>query len=93
MNQSGREAASRPDTSVRSTVSFTVQAGAAPSSTASRRSTVCPTMWRKAMPLPAGDQVGANEAPSSVSRSSSRPFRASRITTSVPSAVVRVAAT
>ena len=68
MNQSGRETGSSPDTSVRGTISSTVQRGAEPPSWARRRSTVCPSRCRKAIPSPAGDQRGANDASSFVTR-------------------------
>jgi hypothetical protein len=55
------------------------------------RSTISPSMWRNAIASPAGDQTGAHERPSSVIRSSSRPWAASRMTTSLPNAVVLVA--
>ena len=61
MYQSGREAGSRPETSVRFVISPTVQSGPAPSSLASRRSTVWPSSVRNAMASPAGDQTGARE--------------------------------
>ena len=94
MNQSGRDAGSRPETSVRSIVSPTVQAGAVPSSLARRRSTVWPSRWRNAMPSPAGDQVGAHDAPSvGDAQELLRRSMPSRMTTSVPKADVRVAAT
>ena len=44
------------------------------------------------MASPAGDQEGAHDVSSLVTRSSSLPLPASRMTTSVPSAFVRVAA-
>src|SRR5262249_49856305 len=92
MNQSGRDAASRPDTSVRSIVSGIVQFGPVPSSLAHLRSAVCPTRGREGIPAPPGDPDGAHDAPSSVTRMSSLPLLAFRITTSVPSVVVLVAA-
>ena len=81
-----------PDTWVRSIVSVTVQSGPDPPSLASLRSTIWPSMWRNAMASPAGDQTGAHDPPSVVTRSSSRPWAASRITTSLPKLLVRVAA-
>jgi hypothetical protein len=93
MNQSGREAASRPDTCVSATVSPTVHAGPGPVSWTIRRSTIPLSMWRKAIASPRGDQTGAQDRLSSLSRASSDPFEASRITTSVPSPSVFVAAT
>ena len=50
--------------------------GPLPSSWASRRSTIWPAMWRKAIASPAGDHVGAQLTPSSVSRSELRAVRA-----------------
>ena len=49
-------------------------------------------MWRYATESPAGDQTGAHEWPSLVTRSTSAPVFAFRITTSVPNEVVLVAA-
>ena len=56
------------------------------------RSTIWPWMCRNAIESPSGDQTGAHDAPSSVRRSSSRPFEASRITRSLPKLLVFVAA-
>jgi hypothetical protein len=63
-----------------------------PSRTAILRSTIWPSMWKNAIASPFGDQVGAHEAPSVVRRRSSRPRTASRMTTSDPNALIRVAA-
>ena len=90
--QSGRDTPSSPALSVRPTVSFTVHAGPPPSSWAIWRSTTWPATRRYAIWSPAGDHAGAQLRPSLVTRSSSAPLAASRMTTSVPIALVRVAA-
>ena len=77
---------------VRSSVSLTVQLGAVPSSWAMRRSMTWPATCRYATWSPRGDHVGAQLLPSSVSRASSAPLAALRITMSVPYAEVFVAA-
>ena len=92
MNQSGPESASRPETSVSGIVSSIVHAPGRPPSFARWRSTVWPSMWRNAMPSPAGDQTGDQDASSSVTRMSSWPEPPSRMTTFVPRDVVNVAA-
>ena len=91
-NQSGRDTPSSPAAVVRSTGSLSVQSGAVPSSWIMRRSMTWPATWRNAIWSPAGDHVGAQLLPSSVSRWTSAPVVALRITTSVPYALVRVAA-
>ena len=73
-------------------MSLTVQSGRCPSSRTSSRSTIWPWMWRNAIASPTGDQTGAQDAPSLVSRRSSRPLDASRMTTSLPKLLVLVAA-
>jgi hypothetical protein len=55
------------------------------------RSVIIPSRRRNAIASPFGDQTGENECLSFVSRSSSAPLWASRMTTSVPKLSVLVA--
>src|SRR6185503_5564122 len=93
MNHCGRDGASRPAEIVSATGSPAVQVGAVPESGIIQRSTTPCSSLKKATASMSGDQTGLNDSSSVVSLSSSAPFLASRITTSVPKLVVLVAAT
>ena len=61
MNQPGRDAPSRPDTSVRALVSVTVQSGALPPSDGHPQVHDLPSIWRNAIASPLGDHTGAHD--------------------------------
>ena len=94
MNQSGREAASRPETSVRSMVSLDRPARRRAVELGQPQVDDLPDRCGGTRsPSPAGDQTGANEAPSSVRRRSSRAVARIEDHDVGAERVVRVAAT
>src|SRR6185295_10862519 len=92
MNHPGRDGASRPAEIVRAMGWPTVQLGAVPDRGMSHRSTTPWSSLKYATESMSGDQTGLKDSSSLVSFSSSVPFLASRMTTSVPKLVVFVAA-
>lgn len=93
MNHAGRESASSPAESVSGSGSPAVQSGPVPVSGTRYRSTTPNATRKNATASPFGDHTGLNEFSSWVTRSSSAPVFASRMTTSVPKVLVLVAAT